>query len=230
MGGLVEKIIPRNTPIPVVVAQEFTTHKDNQRNLLIHILQGEREIVNQNRSLARFELTNMPLMPAGKPRIEIVFRIDRDGILTVSAREKTTGVKQNIEVKPTYGLNINEIEAMLKESFSNAKQDMVLRQLNKLKLQIDDHINSLKTIISQDFDLFDKSEIDFIESEIAKISKEFADCTDLPQISAIHDSSKELLNKLIHDKIEKISKSLSGKNLEELEHMMHKEKPSSEDN
>ena len=230
MGGLVEKIIPRNTPIPVSISQEFTTHKDNQRNLLIHVLQGEREIVNQNRSLARFELTDMPLMPAGKPRIEINFKIDRDGILTIAAKEKTTGHEQKIEVKPTYGLNLGQIEEMLKESYSNAKQDMVIRQLNKLRLQIDDHINSLRSIISEDFDLFDKKEIAFIETEIGRISKDFKSQTELSEISSIHDNSKDLLTKLIHDKIEKISNSLSGKNLEDLEKMMHKSDSENKDN
>ena len=230
MGGLVEKIIPRNTPIPVSISQEFTTHKDNQRNLLIHVLQGEREIVNQNRSLARFELTNMPLMPAGKPRIQINFKIDRDGILTIAAKEKTTGHEQKIEVKPTYGLNLGQIEDMLKESYSNAKQDMVIRQLNKLRLQIDEHINSLRAIISTDFDLFDDKEIKYIETEIARISADFKAKSELSDISALHDNSKDLLTQLIHDKIEKISESLSGKNLEDLEKMMHKNDADNQDN
>ena len=145
----------------------------------------------------------MPLMPAGKPRIEINFKIDRDGILTISAKEKTTGHEQKIEVKPTYGLNLGQIESMLKESYSNAKQDMVIRQLNKLRLQIDEHINSLRSIISKDFDLFDKKEIAFIETEIERISKDFKSQTELPEISALHDNSKDLPTKLIHDKIEK---------------------------
>ncbi|MBT4990069.1 MAG: Fe-S protein assembly chaperone HscA [Rickettsiales bacterium] len=230
MGGLVEKIIPRNTPIPVSITKEFTTHKNNQKNLLIHILQGEREIVNQNRSLAHFELADMPLMPAGKPRIQITFKIDRDGILTISASEQTTGKQQIIEVQPTYGLNISQIEKMLQDSYVNAKQDMLTRQLNKFKFQIDEHINSLKSIISKDFDLFDKSEIGKIENEIKKLSEDFKSCHDLAGVSVLHDNSKELLTKLIHDKIEKISHSLSGKTLEELEKIMHKENSSNEDN
>ena len=172
----------------------------------------------------------MPLMPAGKPRIEINFKIDRDGILTISAKEKNTGHEQKIEVKPTYGLNLGQIEEMLKDSYSNAKQDMVIRQLNKLRLQIDEHINSLRSIISEDFDLFDKKEIAFIEKEIERISKDFKSQTELAEISALHDNSKDLLTKLIHDKIEKISNSLSGKNLEDLEKMMHKNDSENQDN
>jgi molecular chaperone HscA len=230
MGGLVEKIVPRNTPIPVSMTQEFTTHKDNQKNLLIHILQGEREIVNQNRSLAYFELTDMPLMPAGKARIQITFKIDRDGILTIAAKEQTTGKQQIVEVKPTYGLNLTQIEDMLKESYQHAKEDMLLRQLNKFKIQIDEHINSLKNIISQDFDLFNKSEISALETEIQKLTTNFQDCSELTELSILHDNSKALLTKLIHDKIEKISNSLSGKKLEELERILHKENSSNEDN
>ena len=129
MGGIIEKIIPRNSPIPISITQEFTSYQDKQNAIKIHVLQGERELVNQNRSLAQFELTDLPAKKAGSIRVAVTFNIDRDGILTVTAIEKTTNKKQHIEIKPTYGLNIKEIEQILRTSYEHAKQDMILREI-----------------------------------------------------------------------------------------------------
>lgn len=189
MGGLVEKVIPRNTTIPVARAQEFTTFKDGQSAMAIHVLQGERELVSDCRSLARFELRGIPPMVAGAARIRVTFAIDADGLLQVEAQEQTTGTKAGVEVKPSYGLTDSEITEMLKSSIDHAQQDLVARRLREQQVEARRVIESLTAALASDGEqLLSTSE----REQIEQVLNQLIALADSPDPRAIEQAIAQL--------------------------------------
>jgi len=196
MGGLVEKVIHRNTTIPVAKAQEFTTFKDGQTALAVHIVQGERELVSDCRSLARFELHDIPPMAAGAAKIRISFQIDADGLLNVSAEEINSGVQARIEVKPSYGLVDDEISQMLLDSFAHAKDDMKARALREQQVEADRLIEDISAALSQDgVRLLDESELSCLSQAVGELGR-------------VRQSSRD--HRELHRQIESVAKLSEG--------------------
>lgn len=216
MGGLVEKVIPRNSTIPCARAQEFTTFKDGQTAMAIHVVQGERELVSDCRSLARFELRGIPPMAAGAARIRVTYQVDADGLLSVAAREQTSGIESSIAVKPSYGLSDDEVARMLQDSFTSAETDMQLRALREQQVEAERLLLATQAALETDADLLSDEERKHVESLMTSLREKNAG-TD-------HGAIKEAVAALAHGTEEfaarrmdrSVRKALTGRNLNEI--------------
>ncbi|CDM89137.1 Fe-S protein assembly chaperone HscA [Xenorhabdus bovienii] len=216
MGGLIEKVIPRNTTIPVARAQEFTTFKDGQGAMSIHVVQGERELVNDCRSLARFTLRGIPPLPAGGAHIRVTFQVDADGLLSVSALEKSTGVEASIQVKPSYGLSDAEIARMLRDSMTNAKEDIQARKLAEQKVEAARVLESLTSALEKDADLLSQEEQAAIDAAV-EVLIESAQGTSSDAIeSAIKQLDKQTQEFAARRMDTSIRRALAGHSVDEI--------------
>ncbi|MGK7286907.1 Fe-S protein assembly chaperone HscA [Buttiauxella agrestis] len=216
MGGLVEKVIPRNTTIPVARAQDFTTFKDGQTAMSIHVMQGERELVQDCRSLARFALRGIPAMPAGGAHIRVTFQVDADGLLSVTAMEKSTGVEASIQVKPSYGLSDGEIATMIQDSMSYAEHDVKARMLAEQKVDAARVLESLQGALATDAALLSAAERAEIDSAMVALSAAAAgDDTDAIE-QAIKNVDKQTQDFAARRMDESIRKALKGHSVDEV--------------
>ena len=207
MGGLAEKIIPRNTTIPTARAQEFTTFKDGQTAMSLHVVQGERELVADCRSLAKFELREIPPMTAGAARIRVTFQVDADGLLNVTAEEQVKGVRSSIEVKPSYGLSDDEIGRMLQDSMTHAREDMELRRLHEQQVEADRVLEALQAALAKDGNLLlDADERERIAAATQRLQavRTGTDHRAIKQaIEAVEQASSDYVERRMNDSIRK---------------------------
>jgi molecular chaperone HscA len=216
MGGLVEKVIQRNSTLPIARAQEFTTYKDGQTAMSIHVVQGERELVSDCRSLARFELRGIPPMVAGAARIRVTFTVDADGLLSVSAREQSTGIEAHIEVKPSYGLGEDEITAMLKASYNSAETDKKARMLAEARVSAGAIISSVTVALAADGNLISDIERQAIEAEIQRLQT-ITQSDDDTAIHAAVDALNHATEAFAAARMNaSVSRALTGKNLDDI--------------
>jgi molecular chaperone HscA len=216
MGGLVERIVPRNSPIPTALAQDFTTFKDGQTALAIHVVQGERDLVADCRSLARFELRGIPPMSAGAARIRVTFTIDADGLLSVAAKEQGTGVEARVDVKPSYGLSDEQIAAMLQDGFATAQQDMAARALVEARVDAERMRLATHSALKADADLLDAQERSAIDALIAAlvVAERSEDAATIEAATQALAKGTEAFAAMRMNR--GIAQALSGKNVESL--------------
>ena len=214
MGGLAEKIIHRNTPIPVAKAQPFTTYQDGQTGMIVHVVQGEREMVDQTRSLARFELTGIPPMVAGAARVLVTFAVDADGLLTVSAREETTASEARVEVKPSYGLGEGEIERMLRESMEHAREDVARRLLAEARIDAERAALATRAALAADGELLEEGEREHLEARLRQLGA-LAEGEDRDAISAAIEALDETARPFAQRRIDRsITAALAGRRVD----------------
>ena len=218
MGGLMEKVIPRNTTIPVARAQDFTTYKDGQSAMMIHVLQGERELISDCRSLARFELRGIPAMVAGAAKIRVTFQVDADGLLSVAARELGSGVESSIQVKPSYGLTDGEIARMLKESFQHASDDKVARVLREQQVDAQRLVEAVEAALDVDGErLLDAEERMVIDLQLQEL-RELMQGSDGPAIEQQTKRLSQVTDAFAARRMDlTVKAALSGRNLNEIE-------------
>ena len=201
MGGVVERLIPRCTPIPAQASQSFTTHADGQSGMSLHIVQGERELAADNRSLARFRLGNLPALPAGVPRIKVEFTVDADGILRVDATEEFTGNHSSVDVHPSYGLTDDEIEDMLEDAIDNAESDVEKRLLIEAKTEAEQVLFAVKRSLEDDGALA-------TEEELAKMNEVSAALR-----AAIEGAERKKISDLVH-RLDEVSAPFAQRRIE----------------
>ncbi|HSD39653.1 MAG TPA: Fe-S protein assembly chaperone HscA [Rhodocyclaceae bacterium] len=218
MGGLVEKIIPRNSTIPTARAQEFTTFKDGQTALAVHVLQGERELVADCRSLARFDLRGIPPMVAGAARIRVTFQIDADGLLSVTACELTSGVEAHIEVKPAYGLKDDQIASMLLDAYGKADSDMATRMMREAQVDARRLLDATAAALEENGkELLSHDEYQAVERAMFALSEELESGTDAPPLKRATDALNVASTQFAERRMDAgIRRALSGTRLEEL--------------
>jgi molecular chaperone HscA len=216
MGGLSEKVIPRNSTIPTARAQEFTTFKDGQTAMAIHVVQGERELVSACRSLARFELRGIPPMVAGAARIRVTFQVDADGLLSVSAREQTSGIEASVVVKPSYGLSDDEIADMLKDSMTYAKDDALQRALKEAVVEAQRMIEATEAAMKEDAHLLSAAETEKIRATMARLTEAMGG-TNRRQINLVMDDLGFETQEFAHRRMDQsIKKVLSGRKVSDI--------------
>ena len=218
MGGLMEKIIHRNTTIPVSRAQEFTTGKDGQTAMAVHVFQGERELVKDNRSLAQFNLKDIPQLPAGTAKIRVTFQVDADGLLNVSARELSTGVSSSVQVKPSYGLGDDEISRMIRDSYEHAGEDRSLRRLREQEVEADRMIEALSVALEKDGEtLLNEDELKSLSGDVERLQS-IRDSRDpeaiVAEIARVSRASEEFAARRMN---QGIRQALSGQKIDDLE-------------
>ncbi len=216
MGGLVERIVPRNSTIPTALAQDFTTYQDGQTALALHVVQGERDLVADCRSLARFELRGFPPMVAGAARIRVTFTVDADGLLSVAAKEQGSGVEARVDVKPAYGLSDEQIAAMLQDSFATAQQDMAARALVEARVDAERMVAATRSALKADGALLSLAEREAIETHIEALSKATLSDSAAPIEAATEALAKATEAFAALRMNQGIQQALSGKKLEEV--------------
>ena len=216
MGGLVERIVPRNQTIPTAMAQDFTTYQDGQTALALHVVQGERDLVQDCRSLARFELRGIPPMAAGAARIRVTFTVDADGLLSVSAREQASGVEASVKVKPSYGLSDDQIATMLQDSFATAQQDMQARALVEARVDADRMLLATQSALDADGALLDAPEREHIDAlmEALRLARTVGDSATVEAATkALADGTEAFAARRMN---QGIARALAGRTLESL--------------
>ena len=217
MGGLVEKIIPRNATIPTARAQEFTTFRDGQTALAGHVVQGERELVSDCRSLARFELRGIPPMVAGAARIRVTFQVDADGLLAVAAKEQTSGVEASIVVKPSYGLSDDEIAGMLKDSLAHVRDDALRRALKESQVEAQRLIEAVRSALKADGDLLAADEMARVENGIIRLQNATLGDNRRQIVLAMDDLEAETKDFAARRMDKSIRRAFAGRHISELD-------------